>query len=195
MSALPGLMVNIICVVAALTQLFFILMGFVNPNQLNTDTSELALQEIDFPLDIKICVRPSLNSTILNDFGYNDGSHYMLGLNSDLSHFGWGGHSNTTRGSALASALEVLEAAKLNLTLDIIKNISIYTHDDKLLFLDADLTRINPVHDCHILNLKADTTDVKQVHITFHEVPENTSVELKLQSKGLTSHRELQESS
>jgi len=149
------------------------------------------LKDIEFPLDIKICVRPSLNNTLLHDFGYNDRFYYILGLNYDVSYVGWGGHSNKTRGRALSSAKEVLEAAKLNL--DFIKNISISTHQDKHLFLDKDFRRINPVHDCYILNLKGDAKDVKQVYITFHEMPENTSVELKLQSKGLTSHRELQE--
>ena len=77
---------------------------------------------MDFPLDIKICVRPSLNSTILNNFGYNNSFYYIYGIDSDASYFGWGGHSNTTMGKALASAKEVLEEAKLNLDVMKIKN-------------------------------------------------------------------------
>ena len=185
--------VYLICICFFSGQTYKLVENLVAPTMTHTHVKEVPLKDIDFPLDIKICVRPSLNSTILNRFGYNDKFHYMLGLNSDVSYFGWGGHSNTTRGSALVSATEVLEAVKLNLTQNIIKNISISTHEDQLLFLNGDLTRINPVHDCHILNLTGDTSDVKQVHITLHELPENTSVELKLQGKGLTSHRELQE--
>ena len=62
--------VNIVCVLAALTQLFFILMVFVNPNQLNTDTSEIALQDIDFPLDIKICAEPAFDENAIVEAGY-----------------------------------------------------------------------------------------------------------------------------
>ena len=191
----------LICICFFTGQTYKLVENLVAPTMTHTYVRELLLKDIDFPLDIKICVRPSLNSTALNYFGYNNTYQYRLGFNSNLSHFGWGGHSNETRGVAQTSAAEVLKAAKLNLTKDILKDIYISTHEDQITYLnisvDEDLARINQLHDCLILNLNTvenvNIRDVKQLYLTFHEVAENTSVELKLQSKGLTSHREIQE--
>ena len=193
----------LVCICLFTVQTFKLVENLVAPTMTHTYVREVPLKDIDFPLDIKICVRPALNSTALNYFGYNDTYQYRLGLNSNFSHFGWGGHSNETRGAALTSAAEVLKAAKLNLTKKILKGIVISTHEDNIIYLnisvDEDLTRINQLHDCLILDLSAvenmNIKDVKQLHVEFNEVPENTSVELKLQGKGLNSHRELQEHS
>ena len=191
----------LICICFFTGQTYKLVENLVAPTMTHTYVRELPLKDIDFPLDIKICVRPSLNSTALNYFGYNDTYQYRLGINSNVSHFGWGGHSKETRGAALTSAAEVLKAAKLNLTKDILKDIYVSTHEDQIVYLnmsvDEDLARINQLHDCLILNLNTvenvNIKDVKKLYVTFHEVAENTSVELKLQSKGLTSHREIQE--
>ena len=42
--------VNVSCVLAAFIQLMFIIDGFINPDQLNTIISEIALKDMDFPL-------------------------------------------------------------------------------------------------------------------------------------------------
>ena len=71
---------------------------------------------MDFPLDIKICVTPSLNSTALKEFGYEDTQEYMIGstLRSNYSTIGWGGHDHN--GRHLTSARKVFnkESIKKN---------------------------------------------------------------------------------
>ena len=88
----------LICICFFTGQTYKLVENLVAPTMTHTYVRELPLKDIDFPLDIKICVRPSLNSTALNYFGYNDTYQYILGFNSNLSHFGWGGHSTETRG-------------------------------------------------------------------------------------------------
>ena len=72
---------------------------------------------MDFPLDIKICVTPSLNSTALKEFGYEKTDHYLFGSSSrsNYSSIGWGGLDHTGRN--MTSAREALNVAKLNITI------------------------------------------------------------------------------
>ena len=59
---------------------------------------------------------------------------------------------------------------------------------------DANLTRINPVHNCHILNLKdVENRQMSQLTMYFHNLPENSSVVVKLLGRELTTHRDVQE--
>ena len=53
---------------------------------------EVPLKDVDFPLDIKICVKPSMNKTALKMFGYEDVQDYIVGLisRSNYSLIGWG---------------------------------------------------------------------------------------------------------
>ena len=58
---------------------------------------------------------------------------------------------------------------------------------------DASLVKINRLHDCHILNFDSGTLKgVQDFEILFNEKSQTSSLELKLQSQGLTTHREIQ---
>ena len=101
--------VNVSCVLAAFTQLMFIIDGFINPDQLNTITSEIALKDMDFPLDIKICAEPAFNQSAIIEAGYGNRTyHYFMGMSRyNPSVFGWAGHTNDT--GTLGSIEEVLD--------------------------------------------------------------------------------------
>ena len=64
--------VNVSCVLAAFTQLVFIVNSFIHPDQLNTIASEIALKDIDFPLDIKMCAEPAFNRSAIVEAGYRN---------------------------------------------------------------------------------------------------------------------------
>ena len=193
--------VNIICVLAALTQLFFILMGFIHPNQLNTDTSELALKDIDFPLDIKICAEPAFDENAIGEAGYGNqyGQYgYFTGRSQfNGSIYGWGGHTNDS--GFVDSVEEVLEKVRKHKVEDIVKFIQFdFTSIDneKSLNVSAHLNRVNYPQNCYSVNLtqisKASAAEgsVKMLKMAF-KTEKIKSVSINLQSRTLTSNREM----
>ena len=96
---------------AALVQLAFIMEGFVKPTLLNTQVKEINLSDIDFPLDIKICVMPGFNETALNQMGYKTSKKYFKGESKfNESIFGWAGHTPDL--GVRGSVGEVLDAVR-----------------------------------------------------------------------------------
>ena len=151
---------------------------------------------MDFPLDIKICVTPSLNSTALKEFGYEDTQEYVIGASnrSNYATIGWGGHDHN--GRDLTSAREVFNKVKLNMTKeDILGNIYITTHENDQIVkkpCELDLVKMNRVHTCQILKLDPeDMKGMKDMAIYFNEKIQNSSVEVDLKGRGLTPHRQI----
>ena len=77
---------------------FLLHVGFIGFNQLNpsetfTKYQETPLDQIDFPIIFKICLKPSLNLTLLHSLGYKNIKMYFLGRSKhNASIYGWGGH-------------------------------------------------------------------------------------------------------
>ena len=192
--------VNITCVLAALTQLFFIMMGFINPNQLNTDTSELALQDIDFPLDIKICAEPAFDENAIAQAGYGNqwGQYeYFTGRSRfNSSIYGWGGHTDDA--GMVGSVEEVLDKVRNHKVDDIVKFIQFdFTSIDneKSVNVSAHLTKVNYPQNCYSVNLtqisKASPAEgVKMLKMAF-KTEKTKSVSITLQCRTLTSNREM----
>ena len=88
-------LIDIACILAALIQLGFILEGFIRPTLLNTSVKEIDLQEIDFPIEIKICAQPGFDETALKEMGYKQGIwNYFRGISQfNRSIIGWAGHT------------------------------------------------------------------------------------------------------
>ena len=87
---------NVICVSAAFIQLVFIIANYINPDQLNTISNEISLNDIGFPLDIKICAEPAFNQNALEESGYDRLLYkYFTGRSRyNPSVFGWAGRNN-----------------------------------------------------------------------------------------------------
>ena len=51
-------------------QLFNLLKSWVFPTTTNTYVEEIPLENMDFPLEIILCVKPGLNTTALRSLGY-----------------------------------------------------------------------------------------------------------------------------
>ena len=71
--------------------------------------SDVQLKDMDFPLNIKVCVKPGFNRTALKDLGYRDEADFILGrsIYNRYGIVGWGGH--TKGGKAKTSAKESLK--------------------------------------------------------------------------------------
>ena len=70
-------MVYITCICFFLVQMYRLVEHLVAPTMTHTYVREVPLKDIDFPLDIKICVMPSLDSDVLKGFGYDDSAGYI----------------------------------------------------------------------------------------------------------------------
>ena len=77
--------------------------GFIGFNQLNpsetfTKYQETPLDQIDFPIIFKICLKPALNLTLLQSAGYKTIKTYFLGRSwHNTSLYGWAGHGTDGR--------------------------------------------------------------------------------------------------
>ena len=70
---------NLVCTALLALQLGHVLEGYVNPTITRTWEEEVDLEDIDFPVTIKICVIPGFNQTALQEVGYDDTWGYFLG--------------------------------------------------------------------------------------------------------------------
>ena len=86
--------INTICYVAFLLQLFKIIHESIYPTQKTTDIEETKID--DFPIIFKICGKPGFNLSALQEKGYLDVFDYFLGESMfNSSVYGWAGHSPT----------------------------------------------------------------------------------------------------
>ena len=73
---------NLFCTASFLFQLFHLLPSYLAPTMTNTEVTNVQLKNMNFPLDFEICVRPLLNSTALQQLGYEhvsySGPHSLL---------------------------------------------------------------------------------------------------------------------
>ena len=67
-------------------QLIQILPNYFSPTLTHTEVKEVPLRDMDFPLDFKICLRPSaFNETAIKELGYADSAHYIFGRANSMS--------------------------------------------------------------------------------------------------------------
>ena len=166
MSIMSWRLINIACISAAIVQLGFILESFIKPTLLNTSVKEIDLQDIDFPIEIKICAQPGFNETALEEMGYEEGIwSYFYGksrFNSSSTHsldghsiIGWAGH--TADFGVKSSVEEVLNKMRNHRIKDIINSGKIQFRSGKYQNVSMEqfhlADRVNYPHNCFRLNL------------------------------------------
>ena len=115
--------------------------GFFFPSLLNTDTSEVDLKDIEFPLAIKICAEPGFNETAIEEAGYKKTSYYFKGISQfNSSLVGWAGH--TEHFGVKGSAEEVHEKVRSHKVEDVIQEIVIDFNRDDRLYLSLKQTNL-----------------------------------------------------
>ena len=157
MSMIMSSTVNIACFLAATIQLGFIFGSFINPTLLNTSVKEIDLQDIDFPVEIKICAQPGFNENALKEMGYEEGiwSYFFGRSRFNSSIFGWAGH--TADFGVKGSVEEVLGKMRKHRIEDIVNWSRVQFRSGKYQnvsmqhFQLAD--RVNYPHNCFRLNL------------------------------------------
>ena len=160
------ILAHLFCICIFLVQLVQLLPSYFAPTMTHTEVRDVPLKEMgEFPLDLKMCVKPGLNNTALNQLGYASAYDFTVGINPDLSLIGWGGYDNQSR--LVGSGKEVLKMVNTNLARELIfAIIGHYSYDGTLVDLTSEVLveNINWVGDCHILNFAA----IGRENITGH---------------------------
>ena len=106
------------CICFCSVQLYQLLDEFFAPTKTHTFVEETQLQDLGFPINIKICVAPSLNQTALKDLGYKNRHDYITGMSKfKKTLVGWGGHTSHTNESSSAlirSAKQALDTVRID---------------------------------------------------------------------------------
>ena len=101
------ILANFVCTAILTVQLGHVLEGYIKPTITRTWEEEVPLQDIDFPVVIKICVVPGFNQTALYEVGYDGTWNYFLGQSKfNDSVIGWAGH--TVDSGTIGTAGEIL---------------------------------------------------------------------------------------
>ena len=128
------LLAHLLCISFFFVQMYNLVQNLVVPTKTHTYVREVPLKNMDFPLDLKICLNPSMNQTAVKEFGYEDIPAYIIGtswvqfLSSNFSMVSWGGfgHNNTS----LVNATQVFNAVKLRSFDNLNASMIIANHDD-----------------------------------------------------------------
>ena len=87
---------HLLCLSVFLVQLIKLIPAYISPTMTYTVVENKPLKDMKFPVDIQICIKPILNSTVLQRYGYRLPNFYPIGavLNGGSKTLvGWGGHS------------------------------------------------------------------------------------------------------
>ena len=87
---------NLLCCFAFSWQLYGIMDDWIHPSRKTTDITEKKLEDLEFPIVFKVCLKPGFNITALKEEGYESFSGYFTGQSRyNKSIYGWAGHTET----------------------------------------------------------------------------------------------------
>ena len=187
---------NVVFTVFFTIQLAHVLQGYIKPQTTRTWDEYARLEEMEFPLVIKICVIPGFNQKALSEFGYEDIFSYFVGRkDSDYyTTYGWAGHTNYT-----GTVKEVLERVSGYQIEEIIKQI--YVWDRKDYKIDIPLkylkvTRVNYPKNCRSLDLskvsELNGTNYNQLYVEIRQLGKYR-IEVYFSGKSLDTGRNIRE--
>ena len=101
-----------------------VLEGYIKPQTTRTWDEDVRLEDMEFPLVIKICVIPGFNQAALQEVGYKDTISYFLGrYNNNNSAYGWTGHTkDSERSSTVEEVLAKVSGYQIE---EIIRSVSV----------------------------------------------------------------------
>ena len=189
----------LLCTLMFLVQLVSLLPSYFSPTRTHTEVKELPLKEMDFPFDIHICITPSLNASVIKQFGYEDLLNYLFGSSKYNRYLiGWGGFNSESE--AFTTPLEVLNKATLDVPRNLISGFKIVTQTDQNLEGEGALKTIGLLGDGYILSMinitEDDTKGMKWLSINFNRTvldTNNFTIELRLEGKNLATQRGIPE--
>ena len=90
----PCIFINACCFVSFIVQMSILVKDQISPSQTVSNTEEKKLDDIEFPVLFKMCIKPSFNLDELQATGYQNIWNYFIGQSMhNGSLFGWAGHT------------------------------------------------------------------------------------------------------
>ena len=149
------ILANITCTVILTVQLSVVFEGYIKPTITRTWEKDVPLQNMDFPLVIKVCVIPGFNHTALQEMGYQNTWDYFLGQSRfNQSVYGWAGHTNQS--GTIKSVEKVLKHASDYKVADMFSYIRVYNRDAghiSIALEELKFTRASFPNNCPSLSL------------------------------------------
>ena len=131
---------NIVFTTFLTVQLANVLEGYLKPQTTRTWDEYARLDEMEFPLVIKICVIPGFNQTALQELGYKDTISYFLGRVSynNNSVYSWAGHTkDSERSSTVEEVLAKVSGYQIE---EIIRSVSVWDFEEhNLIYIPLEI--------------------------------------------------------
>ena len=100
----------LLCSGVFFSHLGFIVFNNLCPNETLTRFEERKLDDIEFPVDFKICIFPSIEKEILKSLGYKNTWYYFLGQSIHNGNiYGWAGHQDQYNYSVTGTSKSLLK--------------------------------------------------------------------------------------
>lgn len=193
-------LVNFFCVSVLGFQLVHLCIEYIKPSITITQEKMVNLEDIEFPIVIKICIIPGFDEAAIRDAGYSESWYYFYGQSKfNGSIFGWAGHNNQSE--TLGEVAEIFKRVRNGQVVDLLKRVRI--RNDKGIFTDIPLEyvkqkRVNYPNNCQTLDLLEVTeikgTIKKQIWIEFENLTDR-SVEIIIKGRNLDCGRDIKDHS
>ena len=192
------ILANITCTTILTVQLAHVLEGYIKPKILRTWDEEVLLEDIDFPVVIKICVVPGFNQTALYEVGYYDAWDYFLGQSRfNESVIGWAGHTEDS--GTIGTVGEILKQISDSKIENIFDSVWVWTKDKLSINIPLDhlkASRVSYPFTCRSLVLSSvpelEGKQIQQLFLFFLDLG-NHSIEIHFNGDTLNTERNIRE--
>ena len=190
------ILANLACTAILTVQLANVLEGFVKPTTTRTWEEEVLLQDIDFPVVIRICISPGFNETALREVGYNDTWSYFIGQSRfNDSVFGWAGHAEDS--GTIGTVGEILEKVSDHKIENIFTSVFVWTRDGEGIDIPLEqlkASRVSYPNTCWSLALSRmpERKPIQQFFLSIVDLG-NHGIEIQLNGNTLHVERNIRE--
>ena len=191
---------NLVCTAILAIQLANVLEGFIKPTITRTWEEELPLEDMEFPVVIKICVIPGLNETELHGVGYRNAYAYFVGQSRfNKSVFGWAGHTQDSR--TFGNVEEIIQKVTTYGIENIFTQIYVWTRDEDFpieISFKHLKAKANFPNNCRSLTLsripELERKPIQSLHFKIRDLGTST-VEIHFNGDTLECRRNIKEHS
>ena len=171
---------NIVFTALLTVQLSHVLQGYIKPQTTRTWDEYARLEDMEFPLVVKICVIPGFNQTALEELGYYGTFSYFLGRDhygNESSTYGWAVHTNDPR-----TVKEVVAKVTGYQLENIIEEVNMWSRELKdsigIPLESLKVSKVNYPNNCHSVDLsevhRKNGTSYNQLFVAIRELGDHT---------------------
>ena len=182
----PYFIVNVLCCLAFLAQICYVIKNNIDPSERQThiNVKEKQLKDMDFPVILMICMNPGFNITAIEEAGYSGIFNYFA-VKSKYNNllYGWAGHTSGAGPKVERSVGDVAEKVTLHTARQVMAEVKIASLNHRKLYITVDSVRVkrmNFPYNCFTLDLTNNTdvkeTGIKQLFLEFFRLA-NQSME------------------